>query len=155
MGRGKSPFRFENMWLKSKGFIEKVKSWWDWFLWKPSYVLVKKLKALKEDLKQWTIRESENLGVNKKKLLGELLKLDAKVGIHGLIEKKSSWELMKVEVKRLISMEVIFWRHKSKVLWLNEGDNNSKFFCRIVNSRRRHNHLGMLEVDGWFMKGWG
>ena len=28
MVRGKSPFRFENMWLKTDGFVNKVQSWW-------------------------------------------------------------------------------------------------------------------------------
>jgi hypothetical protein len=26
---GRRPFRFENMWLKSKGFLAKVKGWWE------------------------------------------------------------------------------------------------------------------------------
>ena len=26
---GPTPFRFENMWLKEKGFKEKFKKWWD------------------------------------------------------------------------------------------------------------------------------
>ena len=27
--RGSCPFRFENMWLKAKGFMEKVRTWWE------------------------------------------------------------------------------------------------------------------------------
>ena len=52
MARGKSPFRFENMWLKLDGFVDKVDSWWNChsFLGTPSYVFAKKLKALKEDI---------------------------------------------------------------------------------------------------------
>ena len=52
MARGKSPFRFENMWLKLDGFVDKVGSWWNChsFLGTPSYVFAKKLKALKEDI---------------------------------------------------------------------------------------------------------
>ena len=29
MAKGKSPFRFENMWLKTEGFVDKVQSWWN------------------------------------------------------------------------------------------------------------------------------
>ena len=29
MSRGKSPFRFENMWLKVEGFVDKVCHWWN------------------------------------------------------------------------------------------------------------------------------
>ena len=52
--RGKSPFRFENMWLKLDGFKDRVLSWWNRysFFGTPSFVLAKKLKALKEDIIQ-------------------------------------------------------------------------------------------------------
>ena len=50
--RGKSSFKFENMWLKMGGFTDKVHSWWNRysFLGTPSFVLAKKLRALKEDI---------------------------------------------------------------------------------------------------------
>ena len=50
--RGKSPFRFENMWLKTNGFKDRVHSWWNRYSFSstPSLVLAKKLKALKEDI---------------------------------------------------------------------------------------------------------
>jgi hypothetical protein len=28
MACGKSSFKFENMWLKAEGFVDKVNSWW-------------------------------------------------------------------------------------------------------------------------------
>ena len=34
------------------------------------------------------------------------------------------------------------------MLCIKEGDNNTKFFHKVANSRKRHNHLNMLEVDG-------
>ena len=34
------------------------------------------------------------------------------------------------------------------MLWIKEGDNNTKFFHKVANSRRRFNHLSFLEVDG-------
>ena len=56
---GRSPFRFENMWLKSEGFHEKVKRWWESYVFQgsPSFVLVCKLRALKQDLKIWNEEE--------------------------------------------------------------------------------------------------
>lgn len=40
------------------------------------------------------------------------------------------------------------WRQKSRVLWLKEGDNNTKFFHKMANSNRRWNFMEKLEVDG-------
>ena len=31
---------------------------------------------------------------------------------------------------------------------LAQGDNNTKFFYKVANSRRRYNHISTLEVDG-------
>ena len=55
MARGKSSFRFENMWLRSEGFVDRVHTWWNQrsCVGTPSFVLAKKLKALKEDIVQW------------------------------------------------------------------------------------------------------
>ena len=57
--RGKSPFRFENMWLKTDGFKDRVHSWWNCYSFSstPSFILAKKLKTLKEDIIQWNRSE--------------------------------------------------------------------------------------------------
>jgi hypothetical protein len=53
MARGKSSFKFENMWLKAPSFVNKVRAWWSSYSFDgtPSFVLAQKLKALKGDLK--------------------------------------------------------------------------------------------------------
>uniref|UniRef100_A0A2N9FZT4 Reverse transcriptase domain-containing protein n=1 Tax=Fagus sylvatica TaxID=28930 RepID=A0A2N9FZT4_FAGSY len=62
MLQGKISFRFENMWLKTEGFVERVQNWWSFysFAGPPSLVLASKLKALKEDLKKWNHQEFGN-----------------------------------------------------------------------------------------------
>jgi hypothetical protein len=49
VSRGKRPFKFENIWLKANGFVERAKQWWDSYSFQgtPSYILACKLKALK------------------------------------------------------------------------------------------------------------
>ena len=85
LARGKILFRFENMWLKTEGFVDKVQSWWNrhLFVGTPSFVLAKKLKALKEDIVQWNCLEFGNVEWKKKQLLEELKILDAKEGDLG------------------------------------------------------------------------
>jgi hypothetical protein len=47
-------FKFENIWLKFEGFVEKLKQWWLSYSFQgfPRFVLVVKLKALTLDLKK-------------------------------------------------------------------------------------------------------
>ena len=39
---------------------------------------------------------------------------------------------------------------KSRILFVKEGDNNTRFFHRVANSHRRTNHIRGIEVDGVF-----
>ena len=34
------------------------------------------------------------------------------------------------------------------MLCIKEGNKNTKFFHKVIDSRRRYNHLSILEVDG-------
>ena len=138
MARGKSPFKFENMWLKSNGFVGT-----------PSFVLAKKLKALKEDIIQWNRREFGNVDRHKKQLLEELKSLDAKEEKLGLTSGEKCYRVdLRSKVEHLLSLEEISWRQKFRMLCIKEGDNNTKFFHKMANSHRRHNHLRILKVDG-------
>ena len=51
--RGPTPFRFKNMWLKEEGVDNLLKRWWQGFNFNGSFnfILAKKLKALKSNLK--------------------------------------------------------------------------------------------------------
>ena len=52
--QGRSAFKFENMWLQVKGFVDRFQQWWISynFSGSPSFILAQKLKALKADLKK-------------------------------------------------------------------------------------------------------
>ena len=65
--RGRIPFRFENMWLRVDNFVDKVKTWWASYLFQgtPSFILAKKLAALKLDLKKWNESEFGNVSFKK------------------------------------------------------------------------------------------
>ena len=123
VGRGRCAFKFENMWLKAEGFVEKVQQWWSSysFLGYPSFVLAQKLKALKEDLKKWNKEEFGDLAF-KKCLLSELLGLDAKEDILGLsLEDQARQTQVKGEIEVLASLEETFWRQKSRAFCTING----------------------------------
>ncbi|KAG6728212.1 hypothetical protein I3842_02G162400 [Carya illinoinensis] len=52
------------------------------------------------------------------------------------------------ELERILSLEEISWRQKSRALWLKEGDRSTKFFHRVANSYRRNNTIDMLKING-------
>ena len=52
---GRKSFKFENMWLKEEGFVDKVRGWWASYNFQgtPSFILAKKFRALKGDIINW------------------------------------------------------------------------------------------------------
>ena len=59
-------------------------------------------------------------------------------GRNGARESYKSW----------VTKEEIFWRQKSRELWLKEGDNNTRFFHRIANAHSKRNWPSKLKVNG-------
>ena len=89
VNKGRSAFKFENMWLKEEGFVEMVQQWWNGYCFSGSlsFILARKLKTLKDDLKKWNKEEFWDLTFRKKCLLFELLGLDAREDLLGLSQK--------------------------------------------------------------------
>ena len=48
------------------------------------------------------------------------------------------------ELSTALKAEEMFWRQKSRVLWLREGDRNSKYFHALVKQRRARNRITQL-----------
>ena len=90
--------------------MDRVQFLWNWhfFVGTPSFVLVKKLRTLKEDIVQWNHREFGNVEHQKKQLLEELKKLDAKEGDFGLTDgEKGHRVALRSQVEHLLSLEEI------------------------------------------------
>ena len=148
---GKKPFRFENMWFKDEGFLERVRSWWESYLFQgsPSFILANKLKLLKLDLKRWNVEEFSNIGHRVQNLWKDLNVLEAIEDDHVLsAEESMEKDRIRGELEISTLLEEICWRQKSRALFLKEGDRNTKFFHRIANYHRRCNTINRLLVDG-------
>ncbi|KAK9286378.1 hypothetical protein L1049_014773 [Liquidambar formosana] len=153
MARG--PFRFENMWLEEEGFVELVSiSWGSYsFSGSSSYVFSKKLKALKDSLKIWNKDVFGNIKESKDRALEVIHSLNEKEGRLELsVEEKASRMDAKAEFARLARLEEISWHQKSRVLWLKEGDKNTKFFHRMANAHKKGNYIRKLIVNGALVK---
>ena len=80
----------------------------------------------------------------------EALKLlDVKEGELGLSEVELGERAeLRSQIQNLLSLEEVLWRQKLRMLCIKKDDDNTKFFHKMANSQRMHNHIGMLEVDG-------
>ena len=90
-----------------------------------------------------------DVGIKRQQLECELQAYDDKESLTSLSpEEHSLREVCKAELKSVAHLEEVSWRQKSRILWLKEGDNNTKFFHKMVNSHRRCNYMDKVEVDG-------
>jgi hypothetical protein len=148
---GKSAFKFENMWLKEEGFVDKVYSWWSLFSFtgSPSFILAKKLRALKGKIKRWNREVFGNVGARNKALAEELELLDRSEEVRRLSkEEKERRRSLVSDLEASLLQKEISWRQKSRVRWLKEGDKCTKFFHQVASANRRNNSIESLIVNG-------
>ncbi|RVW47728.1 Transposon TX1 uncharacterized 149 kDa protein [Vitis vinifera] len=148
---GKSPFRFENMWLKIDGFKDLVKSWWNGYSVEgySSHCITEKFKALKKDLKKWNKEVVGNVSFNRAEALSRLQQWEAKENENALTpEDIEAKNLDLEEYKKWALLEETSWRQKSREIWLREGDKNTKYFHKMANARARRNFLSKIKVNG-------
>ncbi|RVW45556.1 Transposon TX1 uncharacterized 149 kDa protein [Vitis vinifera] len=102
--RGPSPFRFENMWLEERGFMDQMK------------------RALKGLLKTWNKEVFGVIETKKREALSQVVYWDA-VENHSTLslEDCEARKEAKEAYKTWVLREEISWRQRSRELWLKEG----------------------------------
>lgn len=126
------PFRFENMQLTHDGFSNVVKRAWEHGDASDLSSLVEKLKFYGDELSRWNTNSVGNLQLRIKDAEQELA-----IGMRNMECSGSSEGVDAcgdVLDGLLISSEEIHWKQRSKVLWLQGNDRNSKYFQFVTDS---------------------
>ena len=112
-------------------------------------MLAKKLQALKYNLKRWNKETLGNVSARKDAALEKLNYWDSLERLGALSkEDRSSQRITKDEFSHCVILEEISWRQKSRALWLKKGYNNTKFFHRMTNARKRGNFISSMTIRG-------
>ena len=97
-----------------------------------------KTKRVKKFLKGWGLSLKGHTRKYRRILREELSKLE-KIEEDGmlpalLLERKT---FIQSEILRLLEEEELYWHKRSNLTWLLKGDNNTGFFHRVANGKKR------------------
>lgn len=66
-------------------------------------------------------------------------------------EQYDEQKVLHFRLNELLSQEETYWRQRSHILWLKEGDRNSSFFHRRASNRRSRNKIkGLTNEEGYW-----
>lgn len=150
---GPCPFRFYNSWISIPGCREVVEKAWSRDIGHgvEDRSLLRKLKNVKEDLKNWRLQEAkrEKSEVEEIKNYIDSLELKAETGClsHGELQEWRSKKAKLMEIEARLNLDL---KQKARVKWDVEGDENSHFFHAIINGNRRRSRInGIMENGHW------
>ncbi|XP_074368854.1 uncharacterized protein LOC141708914 [Apium graveolens] len=136
------PFRFENAWLTEPMCSQIIKDCWEE---EEDNTILQKLSKCAESLNVWG-----------KEIIGSFSSRikDCKAKLKLLRGKRDAWYVAEFENTRqqlflVLDQKEIFWRQRSKQLWLQAGEKNTKYFHASCKKRKRNNHIQKLKnADG-------
>ncbi|KAI9113241.1 hypothetical protein K1719_015766 [Acacia pycnantha] len=141
------PFRFEANWVSHENFLHIVKEGWndvEGDMENKVLDLVRRLDACRCKLVAWSRGAFPNLN----RLIGRLKqKLDC-CNTSPLSERSvAEAEKLTRQLEEAWGQEEVYWWQRSRIMWLNSGDKNTRFFHSSVVQRRQRNKILRLKDD--------
>lgn len=139
------PFRYEVMWETNKNLVPLISHVWkDDAHCSSLQELNRKLTRLTNALRQWS---ATCFGAVRRELINMRKKLESLRASPQRTGPSEEEKKIEENIVLLNLQEEIMWKQRSRIQWLNEGDNNTKFFHQKANRRRNKNRITQLSRE--------
>ncbi|GAV91932.1 hypothetical protein CFOL_v3_35317, partial [Cephalotus follicularis] len=139
------PFKFVNFWANHPDFLNLVRHVWSQtYEGSPLRIIQLKLKSLKPHLKKLSTRPDLVTTRLRQELEKVQLELDGKPED---VELKKQEIRLRNELAISTKNEEVFFKQKSRIHWLQEGDSNTAFFHIVVKVRQSKNHFVKIQNE--------
>lgn len=112
-----------------------------------AFVLAKKLAWLRDQLHRLSKGSFSSIKLQKLSLLHDLELIDVIKESRGLntveFHQESSLNESLEEIRK---QEEVYWKQRSRLQWLKEGDENTKYFHSVANGRKNINFIPSIKI---------
>ncbi|KAI9187392.1 hypothetical protein LWI28_027606 [Acer negundo] len=142
--------RFQSMWLEHPDFIAIVcRIWSSLVVGSLHQVVIYKLRNLKKALKSWNYEVFGDLNSAIAGKSAELHFLQLDLSNRGFSNDLFMAEAsVHSELDVLLCRHECFYRDRSRVRWLRDGDRNTSFFHASIKRRQYRNTISALSING-------
>ncbi|XP_062006899.1 uncharacterized protein LOC133724199 [Rosa rugosa] len=112
----------------------------------PMFCVTKKVMHTGIRLNKW---QKEVFKGRQLQMLGIHTRLEELLSVFPSVSVQNENKELTDKLQSLLFQEELFWKQRSKITWLKEGDRNTGFFHRKTENRKRKNSLqGLFDVTG-------
>lgn len=144
---GPKPFRFQSMWIEHGSFQDVVSSSWKNTIVAgcPMYIVLASLKAC---LRTWNKTVFGDVHSKVEKARNSLAQVQLSISEMGYTPAIYEEEIKAKQcLMEALQFENTYWREKSRVSWLKDGDKCSKFFHTYAKFKRAKAFIHALSID--------
>ncbi|XP_071900920.1 uncharacterized protein [Coffea arabica] len=140
----KKRFYFDQRWVKNgeiREVIERV--WGSEHQGSRMFKVTRKIRECRMALLTWKRNNSLNSG----RQIMELKEKIQELKVSNNLEKRGQITELKLQLSTAYREEELYWSHKARTRWLQEGDKNTAFFHASVMAARKQRKITCLQKD--------